>query len=325
MQRRRLLALAAAAPLAGLARFARAQAYPSKPIRMIVPFAAGGPTDNMTRAVASVLGPQLNQQVIVENRPGAGGNIAAAYVAQQPADGYTLLVAGQAILAINKALYAKLSYDPETDFAFIGMEGSLPNVLVTSPEAIPAKTVAEFIALARAKPGAISYGSNGVGSLSHLTTEVLANAADVKFLHVPYQGANPQMADLLAGRIGFSFIASSTTVPLVKSGKLHALAVTTPQRVPQLPDTPTLVESGYPMLDAPTWFAAMAHAKSPAPILAQLRAAFAAAIATPAYAAEMEKQSAVVVKMTAEQGDALLARERRVWPDAVKRTGATAS
>src|SRR6185369_16165145 len=146
---RRLLALAAVAPFAGLARLAHAQAYPAKPIRMIVPFAAGGPTDNMTRAVASVLGPQLNQQVIVENRPGAGGNIAATYVAQKPADGYTLLVAGQAILAINKALYAKLAYDPETDFTFIGMEGSLPNVLVTSPDAIQAKTVAEFIALAR--------------------------------------------------------------------------------------------------------------------------------------------------------------------------------
>ncbi len=302
---------------------ARAQLI-AKPVRMVVPFAAGGPTDVMTRTLASGFATQLGQQVLVENRPGAGGNIAAAYVASNPADGSTLLVAGQGILAINKALYSKISYDPERDFVWIGMLGSLPNVLVTNPEAVPAQTLAQFIDLARAQPGRFSYGSNGVGSLSHLTTEVLANAAGVKFLHVPYQGAAPQRADLLGGRIGFSFIAASAMVPLVREGKLRALAVSTNSRLAALPDVPTLVEAGYSMLDAPTWFAAVAHSATPAPVLTALRSAFAAAIASPAYAAEMEKQLTLVVRMAPEAADTLLARERKTWSDAVRNTGAKA-
>lgn len=301
-----------------------AQTPPSKPIRMIVPFAAGGPTDVMTRTLAPVFAAQLNQQVVVENRPGAGGNIAAAHVATSPSDGSTLLVAGQGILAINKALYGKISYDPEKDFTWIGMLGSLPNVLVTNAQAVPAQTMAQFLDLARAQPGRISYGSNGVGSLSHLTAEVLANAAGVKFLHVPYQGAAPQRSDLLGGRIGFSFIAASTTVPLVREGKLRALAVSTGTRLAALPEVPTLVESGFPMLDAPTWFAAVAHSATPAPVLAALRSAFAAAIATPGYAADLDKQMTLVVKLGPEAGDALLARERKTWTDAVRSTGAKA-
>jgi len=262
--------------------------------------------------------------VIVENKPGAGGNIAAAYVAGSPPDGHTLLVAGQAILAINKALYASLPYDPEKDFAWIGMMGSFPNVLVSNPEAVPARSLAELLDLARARPGQISYGSNGVGSQSHLTVEVMAQVAGVKFLHVPYQGAAPQRADLLSGRIGFSFIGASTTVPLVRSGQLRALAVSTGSRVAVLPDVPTLVESGFPTLDTPTWFAAVAPAATPAPVLASLRSAFAAAIATPAYAAEMGKQASLVVNVDSQAAEALLVRERKVWTDAVRTTGATA-
>jgi len=305
--------------------WAQAQGFPFKPLRVVVPFAAGGPADVMTRINATALSAQLAQSVVVDNKPGAGGNIAADLVAHSPADGHTLLVAGQAILAINKPLYGKLSYDPEADFSFVGIMGSLPNVLVSNPDAIPARNMKEFIELARNKPGAISYGSNGVGSLSHLTTEVMAAAAKVKILHVPYQGANPQMTDLLSGRIGFSFIGSSTTLPLIQSGKLRALAVSTATRLPQLPDVPTLVESGFPMLDAPTWFGIVAPSGTPAAVLAKLRSAFAAAIDTPAYAEEMAKRSTVVVKLSAEAGDALLARERKTWADAVRTTGATSN
>ena len=305
------------------AQVSPAQTFPSKPVHMIVPFAAGGPTDIMTRTLASGFAVQLGQQVVVENRPGAGGNIAAAYVATSPADGYTLLVAGQGILAINKALYGKIAYDPEKDFAWIGMLGSLPNVLVIHP-GIPAQGITQFIELARSQPGGLSYGSNGIGSLSHLTTEVLANAAGVKFLHVPYQGAAPQRTDLLSGRIGFSFIAASTMLPLIREGKLRALAVSTNTRLATLPDVPTLVESGFPMLDAPTWFAAVVPSATPAPVLAALRSAFAAAISAPAYAPEMDKQSSIVVKMGPEAAEAMLTRERRVWTDAVRNTGAKA-
>ncbi len=304
---------------------AQPQAFPVKPLRVVVPFAAGGPADVMTRFNATALSTQLGQAVVVENRPGAGGNVAAEFVARSPPDGYTLLVAGQAILAINKALYGKLSYDPEADFSFVGIMGSLPNVLVTNPDTIAARNIKEFIELARTRPDAVSYGSNGVGSLSHLTTEVMAAAAKVKMLHVPYQGANPQMTDLLSGRIGVSFIGASTVLPLIQGGKLRALAVSTATRLPQLPEVPTLVESGFPMLDAPTWFGIVAPAATPAAALARLRSAFDAAIGTPAYAEEMTRRASIVVKLTPEAGDALLARERRVWAEAVRATGASSN
>ena len=190
--RQTLVAFAAMLCAHALPIWAQPQAFPLKPLRVVVPFAAGGPADVMTRFNATALSAQLGQAVVVENKPGAGGNVAAEFVARSPPDGYTLLVAGQAILAINKALYSKLGYDPEADFSFVGVMGSLPNVLVTNPDAIAAHTIKEFIEVARSRPDAISYGSNGVGSLSHLTTEVMAAAAKVKMLHVPYQGANPQ-------------------------------------------------------------------------------------------------------------------------------------
>ena len=326
VRRRQLLRAALALPVASLAaNLAHAQTLFVRPLRMIVPFAAGGPTDTMTRAMAPLLSEALAQQVIVENRPGAGGNVAAAYVAASPADGHTLLIAGQAILAINKPLFGKLAYDPERDFAWIGMQGSLPNVLVANPEAIPANTLGGLIELARAKPGQVSYGSNGIGSLSHLTTEVMAAAAAVKLLHVPYQGAAPQRTDLLSGRIGCSLIAASTAVPLVKGSKLRALAVSTGARSPALPDVPTLVESGFPMLDVPVWFAAVAPAATPAPQLAALRAAFNAATNRPAYAGEMDKQLGTAVQMSPAEAEAMLARERKVWADAVRTTGASAT
>jgi tripartite-type tricarboxylate transporter receptor subunit TctC len=325
VSRRDLIRWAIAAPFASLgAPLAVAQALASRPVRMVVPFAAGGPADTLTRATAAALAERLGDKVIVENKPGAGGNIAAAHVAGSPADGHTLLVAGQAILAINKALYATLPFDPEKDFAWIGMMGSFPNVLVANPEAAPVRTLTELIELARKRPGEISYGSNGIGSQSHLTVEVMARDAGVKFLHVPYQGAAPQRADLLSGRIAFSFIGASTTVPLIRSGQLRALAVSTGARVAALPDVPTLVESGFPTLETPTWFAAVAPAATPAPALAALRSAFAAAISTSAYAAEMARQSAVAINMSAKEAAGLLARERRVWSDAVRATGASA-
>ena len=323
--RQTLVAFAAMLCAHALPIWAQPQAFPLKPLRVVVPFAAGGPADVMTRFNATALSAQLGQAVVVENKPGAGGNVAAEFVARSPPDGYTLLVAGQAILAINKPLYGKLGYDPEADFSLVGIMGSLPNVLVTNPDAIAAHTIKEFIEVARSRPDAISYGSNGVGSLSHLTTEVMAAAAKVKMLHVPYQGANPQMTDLLSGRIGFSFIGASTVLPLIQSGKLRALAVSTAARLPQLPAVPTLVESGFPMLDAPTWFGIVAPAATPAAVLGRLRSAFDAAISAPGYADEMTRRASIVVRLTPAAGDALLARERKVWADAVRATGASSN
>ena len=241
--RRALLGAALGTPLAFAAH---AQSYPSRSPRVIVPFAAGGPTDVLTRIAAERVSPALGQQLVVESRTGAGGNLAAELAARNDADGYTLLVAGQAILAINKALYKKLNYDPATDFVFIGMLGVIANVLLVNPAAVPANSLAELIALAKQKPGEIAYGSNGAGSLTHLTTAILAQQAGVQLLHVPYQGAAPLMTDLIAGRIGMAFTATSAALPLVQSGQLRALAVTTGQRSRFAPNVPTLVESGFP-------------------------------------------------------------------------------
>ena len=196
---------------------ARAQGYPARNPRIIVPFPAGGPTDVLTRIAADRVSPLLGQKLVVENRGGAGGNIAGEAAARAEADGYTLLVAGQAILAINKALYKKLTYDPAADFKFVGMLGVIANVLLVNPTAVPVNSVAELIALAKKKPGEISYASNGPGSLTHLTTAVLAHEAGMDLLHVPYQGAAPLMTDLLAGRIGMTFTAASAALPLVQS------------------------------------------------------------------------------------------------------------
>lgn len=299
--------------------------FPTRPVRFIVPFAAGGPTDLMTRAVATTLGAQMNQSFIVENRPGAGGNLAASYVAGAPADGYTLLVAGQGILAINKPLYGKLNFEPERDFAWVGMLGSLPNVLITNTDVIPATSMKAFLDLARAQPGKISYGSNGIGSLSHLKTELMATMAGVQFLHVPYQGAAPQRTDLLAGRIGFTQIGASTAVPLLQGSKLRALAVSTAKRSPALPDVPTLIESGFPALDVPVWFAAVAHSGTPSPVLATLRQAITAATSTPSFKAEMAKQLGSAEQVSVAEAEVMLARERKIWTEAVRITGATVS
>ena len=318
VSRRALLGAALATPFANRAR---AQTYPTRNPHIIVPFAAGGPTDVLTRIAADRVSPALGQKVVVESRAGAGGNIAADSVLRAEADGYTMLVAGQAILAINRALYKKLSYDPATDFKFVGMLGVIANVLLVNPTALPVTSVAELIALAKKKPGEISYASNGPGSLTHLTAAVMAHQAGVELLHVPYQGASALMSDLLAGRIGMTFTAASAALPLVKSGQLRALAVTTRERSRFSPDLPTLVESGFPSLAAPTWFAVVARSGTPEPILARLRSEFDTVIKSDDYAKALEKQSMEIMRIPPETADDFLARERALWSEAVKITG----
>ncbi|MDF2464785.1 MAG: extra-cytoplasmic solute receptor family protein [Ramlibacter sp.] len=324
--RRDLLRWAPAWPLAALGGQAWAQDFPARPLRLVVPFPAGGPTDALARLAAEGLASQFNQSVVVENKAGAAGGIAAEFVSRAAPDGLTLLVAGQGLMFINKPLYRnkKLSYDPDTDYAYVGMLGSFPNAVVSHPDAVPAQTIGDLFALARANPGKISYGSNGIGSLTHLTTEMMAAAAKVKFLHVPYQGAAPQMTDLLSGRIGFAVNGMQSVLPHIQQKKLRALAVTTATRYPELPDVPTLVESGFPALDLPVWFAVYAPAATPAPILDRLRSALAAVTATPAYGSELAKRGAIAVHVPIGSSGALFARERGLWVDAVRTTGATA-
>lgn len=316
--RRALLGAAFAMPFVGTAR---AQSYPSRNLRVIVPFAAGGPTDVLTRIAAERVSPALGQPLIVESRTGAGGNLAGELVARSDADGYTLLVAGQAILAINKALYKKLSYDPATDFTFVGMLGVIANVLLVNPTAVPANSLAELIALAKQKPGEVLYGSNGPGSLTHLTTAIMAQQAGVQLTHVPYQGAAPLTTDLIAGRIGMAFTATSAALPLIQSGKLRALAVTTGQRSRFAPNVPTLVESGFPSLNAPVWFGVLVRASTPAPIVARLRTEFNTVIGSDGYAQALEKQFMEVMRVPPESSEQFLSGERKLWSDAVKLTG----
>jgi tripartite-type tricarboxylate transporter receptor subunit TctC len=316
--RRALLGAALGAPFASRSL---ADTYPSRSPRLIVPFPAGGPTDVLARIAAERVSPSLGQQLIVENRAGAGGNLAGETAARNEADGYTLLVAGQAILAINKALYKKLSYDPATDFAFVGMLGVIANVLLVNPTAVPVNSLQELIALAKSEPGEISYGSNGPGSLTHLTTAIMAHQAGVEFLHVPYQGAAPLMTDLLAGRIGMTLTAASAALPLVQSGQLRALAVTTGQRSRFSPDIPTLVESGFPSLDAPTWFGVVVRTPTPASILGRLRGEFNSLITSEGYSKALEKSSMEVLPVPPDAADQFLAKERKLWSDAVKVTG----
>ena len=321
--RRRTLLLAAAASLAA-PRIAMAQDFPSRPMRIVVPFPAGGPVDIMARIAAEGLTARLGQRVVVENRSGAAGNIAAEFVARGAADGHTLLSAGQAILAINPALYARLPYDPVADFAWIGMIGSSANVILAHPDVAPVANIVELVALARARPGQVTYGSFGPGSLAHLTVEVLSLAAGVRFEHVPYRGAAPMMVDLLAGRIGFGMASPPTAVPAAREGKVRAIGVTTRTRMAVLPDVPTLVESGFPELELPGWHSLVAPAATPAPILARLRAEFDAVLASPSYVAAMDAIQTDVRRLSPAEADVLLGRERRLWSEAVRASGATA-
>lgn len=325
ISRRSLLHAAASLPAFALAwRSARADDFPSRPLHLIVPFPAGGSSDSLARIAAAALSSQLGQSVVVENRGGAGGNIAADYLARSPADGYTLLEAGQGIMAINRVLYKHVSYDPRK-FEYVGMMGDNANVLLSNPKVLPARNVAELVQMAKAQPGKIAFGSNGIGSLSHLTAEVFQTATGIKCLHVPYRGAAPMATDLRAGRIAFCFTGSTLAVSLADTGALRALAVTTAQRIDQLKDVPTFVELGYPMLDAPSWWALMASPGTPAPVLTILRRAFAKAAATPAYQTALKRQATLPTVLPPEKAGAFFAHQRAVWEQAVKSSGATAS
>lgn len=319
LSRRAVLAGAALA----IPGIAGAQEFPARPIRIVVPFPAGGPVDIMARIAAEALTARLGQRVVVENRSGAAGNIAAEHVARGPADGYTLLSAGQAILAINQALYRRLPYDP-AEFAWIGMIGASANVIMAHPDVAPVNNIADLVALARQRPGQITYGSFGPGSLAHLTVEVLQLAANVRFEHVPYRGAAPMMTDLLAGRIGFGMSSPPTAVPAVREGRVRGIGVTSRERISALPDTPSLVESGYPDLDLPGWHSLVAPAATPAPILARLRAEFGAVLASESYVNAMAAIATDVRRLSPAEAETMIARERRLWAEAVRASGATA-
>ncbi len=262
---------------AALATGARAQEYPSKPIRIMVGFAPGGGTDVTTRIVAPGIAKRLGQAVIVENHPGAAGNIAAEIVAKAPPDGYTLLMGTIAALAINPSLYRRSTLDPMRDLTPITQSVFLANIVVAHPS-LPVKTLTDLIALARAKPDTITYGSSGSGSAGHMAGELFNSMAGVKLVHVPYKGGAPAMADLLGGQVNLNFAAATDAITQTKNGAIKALAVTTPNRIADLPDVPTVEEAGgLKGYQAVNWYGLAGPAKLPRPLVDRI---FAAAVET---------------------------------------------
>jgi tripartite-type tricarboxylate transporter receptor subunit TctC len=316
--RRGLAGLSIAATF-GVTR-ARADGYPDKPIRLLVAFPPGGPSDVLARIVGQQLNQELGQSIVVDNRPGAGGNVAAEIAAKQTPDGYTLLIANNSILAANAFLYKRLSFDPLTDFAPISLIGRQPNILVVSPS-LGAGSVAELIALAKAKPGQLNFGSSGIGTAAHLAGELFRLRAGIDIVHVAYPGIAPALTDLISGQIQLVFATSVAAIPFLKGGTLKALAVTSVQRSSVLPDLPTMQQAGLADFDATTWHGMVAPAHTPAPIIDQLNKATVGALRQPDVARRLAGLGVDVVGSTPAAFATYIKAESIKWGDVIRRAG----
>jgi len=307
-----------AAVLAALAQLTFAQSgYPSRTINMIVGFAPGGGTDTVARIVAKKVGDSVGQTVIVENKAGAGGTVAAHQVARSAPDGYTILLGNVGSLAVAPHLIAKLPYDPLHDLAPITMAVEFPNVIVVQP-AMPAKTLAEFVQLAKASPGTIGYGSSGVGGIGHLAGALLALVAEIDIVHIPYKGGGPAMQDMLGGQIPSMIATPVTALPHIKSGKIRALATTGAARAALLPDVPTVAESGYPGYEATNWYAYLAPAGTPKDVLARLHRELVQALNAPDVREQLDRQGVEGKPGTPEELTKYMERELATWGRVVK-------
>jgi len=325
MTRRRLIELAAAfaASSAG-AHEVQAQAYPNRPIRLIAPFAAGGGTDAAARIMAAALSELLGQQVVVDNRPGAGSNIGAEAAARSAPDGYTWLLAAPP-LAINRFLYASLGYDSVTDLAPVALLCRFPNILAV-PVSSPLTSVRSFIDYARANPGKVTYSSPGIGTTPHLSGELFKRMAGIELIHVPYRGAGAgAITDAIAGRVDAAINTTGSLLQTVRSGQLRGLAVTTLKRFPTTPELPTIAESGVPGFDVSSWYALFVPAKTPPEIIARLNAATVTALSEPAVRARFEPLGVVVETSTPEGLGTLLQSEIDKWGPIIKAAGISPS
>ena len=318
---RRSLILAAPALLAGTGRPARAAGYPDRPVRLVVSFTAGGTTDIIARIVGNVLAEKWGQPVVIENRPGAGGNIGSEYVARAAPDGYTLLVGSVGPLAVNQSLYRNVSYDVRRDFAPITLLAGVPNILVVPPES-PIRSVNDLVERARRAPGEVSYASTGVGTSSHLSGAMVEQMRDVRMTHVPYRGA-VAVNDLLSGRVTCMFATIPSVIEQIRAGKLRAMAVSSLARSRAAPDVPTMVELGFPGFDASSWFGMVAPARTPQPVIDKVHADTVAAIRRPDIEKQMVEQGADPVGNTAQQFAAYLDSEINRWAVIVRASGAT--
>jgi tripartite-type tricarboxylate transporter receptor subunit TctC len=325
MTRRCLAALLAAALAAALAgpHPAAAQDFPTRPITLIVPYTPGGGNDAMARVVADKMSVALRQQIVIENRGGAGGSIATRQVARATPDGYTLGLGGTGTLAIDPTLYPNVGYDPRKDFAPVGLIATSALIVLVNPS-VPAKTLEEFIALAKAEPGKINFASAGSGSGIHLGTELLAYMAGIKMTHIPYKGSAPALTDLVGGHVALYFSSLPPAIGLVREGKVRALAVTGPTRAKVFPDLPTVAQAGLPGFEAVLHYGIVAPAGTPRPVIDKLNAAMRTALASPDVQARIDTDGAEVFASTPEQYAADIDREETKWSDIVRRSGAKA-
>ena len=303
---------------------AAAQTYPTKPVKIVVPYTPGGATDIFARLIAQKLSQPLGQQVVVENRPGAGGNIGADIVAKAEPDGHTLVMATVATHAINPSLYARMPYDAVRDFEPVAFVAGVPNVMEVNPKNVKAKSVAEFIAEAKAEPGKFSVASSGNGTSIHLSAELFKQMTGVDMVHVPYKGSAPAVNDLIAGQVDLMFDNLPASIQHIRAGALRPLAVTSAQRSPALPDVPTVAEAGVPGYEASSWFALYAPAKTPKEIVERLNAEVRKALEDPDMQKRFADLGGDIRPMSPAELTAFQKAELEKWAKVVKLSGAKA-
>jgi tripartite-type tricarboxylate transporter receptor subunit TctC len=308
--------------LLALSLHAYSQEWPSRPIRLILPFPPGGGTDILGRLIAERLSVSLGQPVVTENRGGAGGNVGAEAAARSAPDGYTIVLVAPS-LAISPTLYSKINYDPVKDFAPVSLVATVPNVMITQPS-IPAENLQEFIAFAKTKPGALNFGSGGAGTSNHLAGELFNIVAGTKLVHIPYKGVNLAMQDVLSGNVHLVFIGIPAAAPHVKAGKLRALALVAPQRSSALPDVPTVAEAGLKDFEVTTWYGVLAPAGTPRPIVMRLNSDLVKIMHSPELKEKLAASGTEPLTSTPEEFAAYIKREMTKWGDVIRKSGAKA-
>ena len=322
MQNRRTVLAACASALAAplLGTRASAQAWPTRNLSLIVPFTPGGSTDILARLLGQKLQESLGRSVIVESRPGAGGSIGSDQVAKAAPDGHTLLMGHIGTLAVNPGIYPRLPYDPVRSFAPVSLIARVHNVLVVTPD-LPVRSVADLIALARARPGALNYATGGNGSAAHIATAAFADAAGLNLVHVPYRGTAPAVQDLLGGRIQIMLTGAPVVLPLAQAGQLRALGVSGERRLAAAPEIPTIAEAALPGFEASQWYGIVSPAGTPEPVVDRLNAAIRAAFADPVVAARLEQEGAEVWTSTPAEFRTLIETEIARWGALIRRAG----
>lgn len=320
IQRRHFTAVLALAAGAFLAPAVQAQSYPSKPIRIVVPFVPGGPVDTMARVLGERLSKSMNTPVVVENRPGAGGNIGSALVARAPADGYTLLLATGSILTINEALYSNLGFEPAKDFAPISLVGDMPLIVAVHPS-VPARTLGEFVANARSKKEPVFLSSPGNGTTPHLAAELFKREAGIPVEHVPFKGGAESATAILSGQVTGGIESPPAVLPHIQAGKMRALAIAGPQRLAALPDVPTTAEAGLPGVRIVSWFGLVAPAGTPADVVRKLNAQTGEALKDPAVLTRFEPLAIRATGSSPEEFARLAAEDRVKWRKVVEDAG----